>query len=82
MKTATLWIHKLIKNKDMYGKQITFTYKGEETLKTFWGGILSLVIMTVLLISFCTNMYTLINRNDSQTYTKTVYKDNFDNSDK
>ena len=73
-------MHKLVKNKDIYGKKITFTYKGEGTLKTFWGGIMSLAIMAALLISFCTNMYTVVNRNNSQTYTKTVYKDNYDDT--
>ena len=66
----------------MYGKQITFTYKGEEKLKTFWGGILSMGIMIILINSFLANIYLLINRSDSQTSIKTFYKNNFDDSTK
>ena len=66
----------------MYGKQISFTYKGEEKLKTIWGGILSMGIMIILINSCLANIYLLINRSDSQTSIKTFYKNNFDDSTK
>ena len=70
------------RNNDAYGKQITLTYKGEDTLKTFYGGSVSLLIMTALFVNFCTSMYTLINRNNSKTYTKTVFRDSFNDTSK
>ena len=82
MKNLLLWIHHKIRNNDMYGKQITFTYKGEEKLKTFAGGILTMLISIALTVTFCTSMYTLINRNNSRTYTKTVLKDGFNETTK
>ena len=82
MKNAILWTYRRVKDADMYSKQITLTYKGEDKLKTFYGGIISIIIMIALLINFCSSMYTLINRNDSKTYTKTVYRDTFKDTNK
>ena len=66
----------------MYGKQITLTYKGEEKLRTFYGGVVSLIIMIALLINFCTNMHTLIKRNNNRTDTKTIVKNTFGDTTK
>ena len=82
MKKGILWMYHKVRNTDIYGKQITLTYKGEDKLRTFYGGILSIVIITALFISFCTNMYTLVNRNNSKTYTKTVFRDSFNDTSK
>ena len=82
MKYTMGWVYNGVKKNDMYGKDITLTFKGENRLRTFWGGFVSLLIMIALLINFCASMYTLINRNDSQFYTKTIFKDSFDDTKK
>ena len=66
----------------MYGKQITLTYKGEEKLRTFYGGIVSIIIMSALMVNFWASMYSLINRSNSTTYTKTVFRDSFNDTTK
>ena len=82
MKKGILWVYHKVRNTDMYGKQISLSYKGEEKLRTFYGGVISIMIMIALLINFCTSMYTLINRNNNKTDTKTIFKHTFDDTTK
>ena len=63
----------VIKNRDMYAKQITFTYKGEESFKTFFGGAISLLITAIVIIFGVQRFIVMINRTDaSTTFNKSV----------
>ena len=82
MKSLVLWIYTKVQNKDMYARTVNLTYKGQDTIRTFISGLVSLWIMIALLVNFSTSLYTLINRNDTRSYTKTIFKHSFNNEDK
>ena len=53
----------------MYGKQIAFTYKGEEQFKTFIGGFISSAIIIVMLLYFQLIFRVMIGKKDTNKQT-------------
>ena len=74
-------MYRKVRSKDMYGRSVNLTYRGQDKLRTIIGGAVSIWIMIALLINLSTGLYTLINRNDTRSYTKTIFKHSF-NSEK
>ena len=58
-----------VKDFDMYGKRIAFTYKGQEEYKTLLGGIIT-IIVTIVMILYAQIMFrVLIGRTDTNKST-------------
>ena len=67
------WLKSSVKSRDMFSKQISFTYEGEEGYSTLIGGIISIIIMGLLIGFGIIKFITMIERNDSNTsFNKTV----------
>ncbi len=47
---AVRYAYGSVKNLDSFSSPIAFTYKGENTFKTFIGGTVSMVILTIMTI--------------------------------
>ena len=43
---------KMIKNFDMFGKPIAFTYKGDEVYRSIWGGMVTVLVKFIFLLFF------------------------------
>lgn len=43
-------IYNIIKGRDSFSQQITFTYKGDASFTTFLGGVVSTIILVVMII--------------------------------
>ena len=54
-----------IQSYDMYGKTITFTYKGEDEFKTTFGGCTSIAILGVIIFYSILLLKTMFKRNDT-----------------
>jgi hypothetical protein len=52
----------MLEKLDRYGKAITLNFKGENTYKTKVGGLLSVLLMTVMAAYAIVKMVILINR--------------------
>ena len=44
------WLGKTIKRQDAFGTPITVNYKGDSTYKSIFGGVVTLLIFTVILV--------------------------------
>ena len=58
------WMGRRVTNRDMFSKQITMTYKGQDSYRTFLGGcfsVLSIIIMAIFSISWITMMISKTN---------------------
>ena len=75
LKTSFRWIGERIKGFDMYGKTITFTYKGQDQFKTFIGGIVSIILFFVAIIYGVNLLNVMVNRNDTNSTINTVIED-------
>lgn len=64
-----------MKDYDMYGRSITFTYKGEEEYKTYIGGFISVIILTIMAIYFYLQITTLIFKKDTSKATVSLVRD-------
>ena len=54
-----------IKDQDIFEKFITFTYNGEESFKSFFGGLVSCLIKLGILIQFVQLAITVFTRNNT-----------------
>ena len=59
----------------MFSKPISFTYNGEENFATFIGGVMSIVILSILFAYGAVKFLTMINREDSNTSFNRVVND-------
>jgi hypothetical protein len=57
---------------DFYGKPVTMTYRGKETFKTTFGGIVSLCLFALLLSVFGYKLRDLIQRNQTSIKKNTL----------
>ena len=57
----------IIKSRDMYAKPFSFTYKGEENFKTTFGGFISIIITSIVLVYGVQRFIVMINRDDTNT---------------
>ena len=70
MKTIFNWIRDSVISNDLYGKQITFSFQGKSSFKTFAGGFLSLIIVVFMLIVTIILSIVLFNYGDTNKSTK------------
>ena len=70
--TAARWLTRQISSLDIYGKTITFTYKGKEKYNTFIGGMTTLAIMSVMLVYAIRLVLIVINRKDTNSSINTT----------
>ena len=75
IRTFFSYIGDTIKSGDLYGKQITMTYKGDDSFKTTYGGIISLFIKIILLIQAGVLFAVIINKGDTKKDLNTTVKD-------
>ena len=74
-KAMLRWMSNYVKSFDVYGKTFTFTYKGEDQLRTFWGGWVSFVIVLTLFLNSISLFIVMITRDDSSIYSSTIFND-------
>ena len=75
LKTPFIWISSWIRSFDIYGKSISFTYKGEDQYKTLMGGCITIVIK-VLMVVFAWNLaLSMLNRNNTISSVNTIIND-------
>ena len=70
-----LWIRKTIKSRDIFSKQISLTYQGEDSYSTLIGGVISIAISCVLISYGVIRFMTMINRGNSSTSFNKVVSD-------
>ena len=70
--TAARWLTRQVSSLDIYGKTITFTYKGKEKYNTFIGGMTTLAIMSVMLVYAIRLLLIVINRKDTNSSINTT----------
>ena len=75
IRTFFAYIADTIRSGDLYGKQITMTYKGEDSFKTTYGGIISLFIKLILFTYAGVLFAVIINRGDTKKTLNTTVKD-------
>ena len=56
------WLKHKIRSLDIYGKSITFTYKGQEKYNTLFGGLISIIIKIFIYILGLYLFIMMINR--------------------
>ena len=66
LRLVTNYIQSKIKSYDMYGRKISFTYKGEDEYKTLCGGLVSLIVLILLALYTWLLVVIMINREDTQ----------------
>ncbi|CDW90345.1 UNKNOWN [Stylonychia lemnae] len=66
---------KSFKQLDMYGKQVSLTYKGQETYKSLIGAAASAIVYGVVFAFFFYRLATLITKGDTKVAKKSFYKD-------
>ena len=64
-----------IQNYDMYGKTITFTYKGEDEFKTTFGGCTSIAIIGVIIFYSSLLLKTMLRRDNTTKNTDLLVQD-------
>ena len=64
---AFSWSKAKVKSYDWFGKNITFTYKGEYAFKTIGGGVLSLTIFGFLLFYMIYLINIMLRRSEVKT---------------
>jgi hypothetical protein len=68
--------HKSLRKIDLYGKSITFTYKGIDSYKTVLGGVVSLIIMAFLMAIVLIKVNTMINKGNNTIRKSSVVRVN------
>ena len=66
-----------VRNLDMYGKTINFTYKGEDEYKTYIGGFTSMAIFSVMLYYTYFLFLIMVRRDDTAKSTDLLVRDLF-----
>ena len=64
-----------VKSGDLYGKKIMMTYKGEDSFKTVYGGVISLFIKLALFIYAILLISVILNKGDTKKTVNTTTKD-------
>ena len=67
MQAPLRWLNDKIRSKDIYGKSITFTYKGEEQYTTFIGGLTSIVIKFIIFVFGLSILLNMVNRKNTNS---------------
>ena len=60
---------------DLFSQKIMFTYKGESSFSTFFGGLVSIVILSIVAAYFGYLMQIMVNRQSSNNYLSTEIVD-------
>ena len=71
------WCYGFVKGNDVFGKSITLTYKGEDDMKSFYGGVISIILKLAVFVTFMILLVQLFRRRFAETATKTVVEDIF-----
>ena len=69
------WIQNTITENDLYYKKVTLRYKGKESFKSLYGGIVSTIIILFLFIDFIILTSVIFTYGDSTHFLKTIIKD-------
>ena len=75
LNTPFRYISESIKDFDVYGKTITFTYKGKDQYKTFIGGVISIIMLIIALLYGVNLFIIMIGRDNTNTTVSTIIKD-------
>ena len=70
-----IWLNNKIRRCDIYGKTITFTYKGEDQYTTFIGGVTTIAIMFAMLTYTSGLLKTMIEYKGTNSSVNTIIKD-------
>ena len=81
MKRVVTWIRENVTDNDLYARQITFSLQGNDSFKTFAGGLLSFMIVLGMTVITIMLSVVLFKHGDTNKSTKNVIKDSFDNTD-
>ena len=61
-------VRRNVRRFDLFSQNVMFTYKGESSFSTFLGGLVSLVIMSVITIYSGYLLKEMVNRQNSNNY--------------
>lgn len=64
---TTFTIKNIIKSCDIYSKPIQLTYQGQRTLKTSFGGIISILLILALTGVFFSKLKVMVKRENTTT---------------
>ena len=78
MSTFWNWSRRLIISNDVFMKQITFTYKGNDSMKSLYGGTVSLITKIIVFSFLIVSIVQIFNRDQVETATKIVVDDILD----
>ena len=59
------WIKETIKNRDIFEKSISLTYKGNHSFKTLFGGIVSTIILILMILYGIMLFIQMVNRDNT-----------------
>ena len=74
------WVGHYIKQLDIYGKTITFTYKGKEQYTTYLGGFMSIMIKLLILAFGVSILSNMINRRNTNSTVNRIVNDIVENT--
>jgi hypothetical protein len=69
-------VKKIIKNIDLFGQPIQFTFNQQATQKSFFGGSVTLILLTLFLAISFQGFLDVITRADITAYTNDIYSPN------
>ena len=79
MKSAPLtifsWFKHKIKSYDMYSKVITFTYKSEDSYRTLIGGVVSIIIFSIISVQAMGLFMIMVDKKASNSTVNTIVTD-------
>ena len=75
LRSKIAWVRRKIKQTDMFGKNITFTYKGRDKYTTLLGGLTSIVILAFMFACAVSFFLHMINREESNSSVNAFVKD-------
>ena len=75
LKQVYKFVKSRIKSSDLYGKKISMTYWGEDSFKTTYGGIISLLIKLIVFAYACILISVIFKRGDTKKTLNTTIKD-------
>ena len=70
-----------VKDIDMYGKRIAFTYRGKEQYKTYLGGIITIMVVVVMILYAQIMFRVLIEKTDTGKSTNGLIRNLISDSD-
>ena len=76
-KITKLWkvIYKFVKRFDLFSQKIMLTYKGETSFSTFFGGVVSLMILSIIWVYSIFLLQIMFNRQNSNNSKSTSVVD-------